>query len=360
MRPKSLVLLALAAGCGLIASIGISQVIDSNKRNAPVATVPIYVALQNINLGDPINDAMLSLQEWPKDRVPLGAITKWEDIEDRRPRATIFQGEPLLDGKLLAKGQSQDPISAIPKNYRLKTISVNASKSAAGLLSPGDRVDIQLFVQRNDREGIIHAFTKTILQNIRVFAVDQAVQRSADGAEARNIAKTVSVILTPGQANRVTLAENLGEITLIPRHPDDDTIVEDIEVTSDDLFLSGKSGDRLREQGKGIVNSSLGSLLGLSQEPSTPTQLPDPNLPDLGKQEESFRMKIIFPDEVQEIRFTSSGDPILGPSEDPIPHAADRSRKPASDTRTTYGDLRGEDDNVSSDGDEFPIQFRRK
>ena len=355
MRPKSLVLLALAAGCGLIASIGISQVIDSNRRSAPVETVPIYVALQNINLGDPINDGMLSLQEWPKDKVPLGAITKWEDIEDRRPRATIFQGEPLLDGKLLAKGQSQDPISAIPKNHRLKTISVDSRTSAAGLLSPGDRVDIQLFVQRNDREGIIHAFTKTILQNIRVFAVDQAVQRSVDGTESRNIAKTVSVILTPEQANRVTLAENLGEISLIPRHPDDDSIVADVEVTSDDLFLSSKPGDRLTEQGIAKFNGSLGSLLGLQQGPERPTQLPDPDL-----QEDPFRMKIIFPDEVQEIRFTLSGDPIMDSPDDATPDMTGTSKEPAGETNPTGGKADAGDENVDADGSEFPIQFRSR
>ena len=95
MSPKSLVLLAIALGCGLVASIAISQVIDSNNKNqVAVETTPIYVAMQNINLGDPVDDSMVSLQEWPKDKVPVGAITTWEDIEDRRPRTAIFQGEP--------------------------------------------------------------------------------------------------------------------------------------------------------------------------------------------------------------------------------------------------------------------------
>jgi pilus assembly protein CpaB len=318
--------------------------------------MPIYVALQNINLGDPINDGMLSLQEWPTDKVPLGAITKWEDIEDRRPRATIFQGEPLLDGKLLAKGQSHDPISAIPKNHRLKTLSVDARKSAAGLLSPGDRVDIQLFVARNDREGIMHAFTKTILQNIRVFAVDQAVQRiSAEGTESRNIAKTVSVILTPEQANRVTLAENLGEISLIPRHPDDDSVVDDIEITSDDLFLSGKPGNRLAEQGIVKPGGGLGSLLGFQQGPVEPSQSPTPDVPE----QDPFRMKIIYPNEVQEIRFTLSGDPIIDSPEDANQGMAVTPREPVDSADPVDGEADTGDDNMGADG-EFPIQFRRK
>ncbi len=150
MRPKSLLLLALALGCGLVASIGISQVMDKNgEKIVGYETESIYVAMVNINLNDPIDAAMVQLQDWPKDKIPQGAITKLEDLEGRRPRTTIIQGEPILEGKLLAQGEVHDPIGNIPPGMRLKTISVDAEKSAAGLLSPGDRVDIQLFVSRN-------------------------------------------------------------------------------------------------------------------------------------------------------------------------------------------------------------------
>ena len=81
---------------------------------------------------------------------------------------------------------------------------------------------MQLFVKRDERNGIDSAKTKVILQNIRVFAVDQTVQRSPDGGEERTIAKTVSLLLTPEQASKLTLAENIGEVSLIPRNPDDE------------------------------------------------------------------------------------------------------------------------------------------
>ena len=183
MRPKSLMLLVLALGCGLVASIGISQVMDRNsKRPNAAATTPIYVALHNINLGDPIDAAMVSLQEWPKDRVPPGAISQLEDLEGRRPRTAIIQGEPILDAKLLAPGQLADPITSIPKGFRLKTISVDAEKSAAGLLEPGrSRRRAVVRQARRTATASTAAKTKVILQNIRVFAVDQTVQRSPDG-----------------------------------------------------------------------------------------------------------------------------------------------------------------------------------
>ena len=340
MRPKSLILLALALGCGLVASIGISQVLDSNSKNrVSVESVPIYVALQNINLGDPVDDSMVDLLEWPKDKIPVGAITQWEDIEDRRPRTTIFQGEPLLDGKFLEKGQIQDPISSIPEGMRLKTVSVDARKSAAGLLSPGDRVDVQIFVQRNERESIPHPFTKIILQNIRVFAVDQAVQRSADGTEARTVAKTVSLIVTPEQANKMLTAENLGEISLIPRHPDDDRIVDDAESSADFLFGRSDSNNREREQGLNKRGNDSGESLSVEFENGTTSSEPP------------FRMKLIYPDEVDVVEFSNE-------TGEPIDNGSQNERSGSSRNNRDGDEFAPADSDIPDDVD-FPIDLKR-
>ncbi|MBX3434570.1 MAG: Flp pilus assembly protein CpaB [Pirellulales bacterium] len=310
MRPKSLVLLALALGCGLIASIGISQVLDNQNKPARVETAPIYVAQQNINVNDPITDAMVVLEEWPKDKVPPGAIVKWEDIEDRRPRTNIYQGEPLLNSKLLAKGQISDPTQGVPDGMRLKTMSVDATKSAAGLLSPGDRVDVQIFVARNEQQGIDKPFTKIFLQNIRVYAVDQTIDRSMDGNEARNVAKTVSLIVTPAQANRITLAENLGTITLIPRNPDDEAEVDDYEQDIESLLNPSSANSRSRESltkadrpedeqsGPGAMES-LKAFMEAAMAQNSARQAAPGLVP--GK---PFQMTIIYPDEVERLQFS--------------------------------------------------------
>ena len=297
MRPKSLVLLALALGCGLVASIGISQVLDSNGKPAQVETVPIYVAVQTVNLGDPIDETLVTLEEWPKEKVPVGAIAKWEDLEDRRPRATILQGAPILDSHLLAKGQHIDTLGAIPADMRIKTISVDARRSAAGLILPGNRVDLQIFISRNEREGIFTPRTKVFLQNIRVFAVDQKVERSADGEESRTVAKTVSLVVTPKQANTITLAENLGDVSLIPRNADDEAIISDNEVDIDSLL--GRSSSNNREMERNAVQSTVPSIEDMKAAMANKPVKPP------------FSMTIIYPDEVSKIEFTSTGEPIL-------------------------------------------------
>jgi pilus assembly protein CpaB len=325
MRPKSLILLALALGCGLIASIGISQVLDTSNTVA-IETTPIYVALKNINVGDAISDELVSLEEWPKDKVPVGAISKWEDLEDRRPRSNIYQGEALLDSKLLGKGQTNDPIKGVPEGMRLYTISVDARKSAAGLLSPGDRVDMQIFVNRNEQAGISSPFTKIFLQNIRVYAVDQTIDKANDGEEARNVAKTVSLIVTPQQASRITLAENLGEVSLIPRNPDDDKIVEDSEQQADDLLnrksiSNSREKEQLANDEESPVDSALSGLKSMMQNAMTSAAAAQaaatsPTAPAAP----SFEMTILYPNETSRVQFTASGEPIVSgkPSAPPM------------------------------------------
>ena len=308
MRPKSLLLLVLALGCGLVASIGISQVLERNANQASdVETAPIYVAVHNINLGDPIDAKMVSLQEWPKDRIPPGAVSQLDDLKGRRPRTAIIQGEPILDAKLLKPGQLADPITSIPKGFRLKTISVDATKSAAGLLSPGDRVDIQVFVKLGSHNGVDASKSKIILQNIRVFAVDQTVQRSRDGAEEHAVAKTISLLLTPEQATKMNLAEHMGEISLIPRNPDDEEAANTAEFASDDLLSDGGKSSRKQEQvGEKVEEkkpSPVSSLLAAIQE-----HVPPPKPP--------FQMEIVEAQDVREMLFDAvTGKPIRDPAD---------------------------------------------
>ncbi len=366
MRPKSLILLALALGCGLVASIGISQVLDRSGRPSAVETTPIYVALQNVNVGDPLTETMVALEEWPKDKVPVGAVTTWEALESRRPRTNIYQGEPILDGKLLAKGQTNDPIQGVPKNMRLKTIAVDARKSAAGLLSPGDRVDLQIYVNRNETYGITVPVTRIFLQNIRVYAVDATFEKNADGEDARSVAKTVSLIVTPAQANKITLAENMGDISLIPRHPDDDTVVDDSEATGDDLLDPSSANSRKKEQmaeadsGEGesgamsglrsLMEQAMAATAAANVQPTAPVAPP-------------FEMTIIYPTEVATIHFeggrpvnpedasqvtASATNPLLpapAPAAEPAPADEAPAAEPAADADAPAG---------------FPIDFQVK
>lgn len=358
MRPKSLVLLALALGCGLVASIGISQVLDGTKP-AAVETSPIYVALKNINVGDPVTEQTVSLEEWPTDKIPVGAVSKWDDLEERRPRSTIYQGEPILDSKLLGKGQTNDPIKGVPKGMRLYTVSVDARKSAAGLLSPGDRVDLQIYAARNEREGINAPFTKIFMQNLRVYAVDQTIDKSSDGEEARNVARTVSLIVTPAQASKITLAENLGEVSLIPRNPDDEAVVDDSEQGAAELLGIGSANNREMEQkaedkGETASGPGLKSLIEQAMSGAMAQAAQAAQASAGASVKPPWQMTIIYPNEVARVEFSASGEP-LDSGSPMLPAAASTFVAP------TPAPAPAEEEPAAADSPiPFPIDLQRK
>lgn len=353
MRPKSLILLVLALGCGLAASIGISRVMDANA-NRPAAsldTTPIYVALHNINLGDPISSDMLALEEWPTDRAPKGSITSMEDLEGRRPRTTIIAGTPVLEGHLLAMGETADPIRNIPDGFRLSTVSVNAEKGAAGLLSPGDRVDVQLFMSANQRTGVSEATTRVFLQNIRVFAIEQAVQRTAEGdEEGKTVPKTVSLLVTLEQAAKIDLAQNVGEISLIPRNPGDESSAQVVEVSLADL-MGGRSekNDRKTEQNRDKTanaepkSNMLDTVIGMMSQAA--------------KERPPFEMTIVQAEQVSKMRFDPrTGAPLAGEQDSYQGTPATPASFGTGDSarRTSDGKL---DFTPKGNSDDFPIDF---
>lgn len=274
MRPKSLILLSLALGCGLVASLGINQVMS---RGTPAATPSsdtemIYVAAKEIAPNELIDPAtMVKLEAWPKDKVPSGAITRLEDLQDRRTRHELFAGEPLLDKKLLPKGEaSKRETDLIPPGYRVVAVKVDAVSTGGNLLKPNDRVDLLVHLVKNLSKGIDRNVTFTFLQDVKVFAVNSDIKE--DGKDGRVAAKTVSLLLTPQEAEIVTFASNLGRITLSLRPTGDASTVATKGGDIRDL-LGGDDSSRQSEEhamnaraGSGDASSgSANPLLALLQ-----------------------------------------------------------------------------------------------
>ena len=240
MRPKSLALLLLALGCGLVASIGITRVM---QKSGDAETVPgegqgIFVAAVDVGMGDLLTPAMLKMEEWPKDKTPEGAITKLAEIEGRRTRARLYKNEPILENRLFPKGTSQQGASAmITKGYRIVPVKVDSVSGGSSLILPGDHVDVMVHFVRDPAKGIKETMTRTILQDIKVFAVDNVVDMEKDNKDGKSInAKTISLLVTPKQASIVMLARQLGIVNLVMRSPENEEQVADVESRTGELF----------------------------------------------------------------------------------------------------------------------------
>lgn len=324
MRAKSMAMLMLALGCGLVASIGITQVMA--KRNAEPAatgdTVPIFIAVKDVPLGDRLSAEVLKLEAWPKDKVPPGAISKIEDIDGCKTRTKLYAGEPILEKKLYSKGTSLQGDSAlIPPGFRVVAVKVDNVSGGPGLIMPGDRVDVLVHLVRNASQDVQETTTRTILQNIKVFAVNDVVdvEQQKDSKDKEKLtAKTISLLVTPPQAATLVLATEMGKVRLVMRSPDEvATPVEGISKPAD-LLGGPKAGDRDNEKlykpdpvlvapaTKKVEKSSLTSFfesMKTQLQTKAKTTLPRISNP-------TWTVRILHPKGVNEIILEADGGPM--------------------------------------------------
>ena len=238
MRPKSVILLVVALGCGLVASIGINQMLSARnvEKGETGPKITVFIAKTKIGIGDTLKPDNVNLVEYPPENVPPDAITKLEDIQGRRAKAPIHPGLPIVAGQLLAKGENGEDVSTlIPLGMRLAPVRVDAVSGMAGLVKPGDRVDVVVHLRENPSIGLLSAKTLTFLQNVKVVAVDEVFRRDNDGQQSV-VAKTISFILTPDQAEALTTATELGSVRLTMRGAGDESITETKGVSARELF----------------------------------------------------------------------------------------------------------------------------
>jgi pilus assembly protein CpaB len=228
MKMKSLVLLAMAIGCGLVAMLGVRQVLSGDKGPA-VETAKVLVAATNIMPGQPLDDTNVAFKEWPKDRIPQGAVTTQEQYVERSLRVSAVPNEVIMAAKLNEKGVFGGS-SEIPAGMRVATVPVTATQTHSGLILPGDRVDVVVTYtmhkitggQMNTQMGEIRK-AKTLLQYIEVFATDNIrISSGGNGENTKEVsAKNISLLVTPDQYNLLALATEKGKITLALRHRGD-------------------------------------------------------------------------------------------------------------------------------------------
>jgi pilus assembly protein CpaB len=221
MRPKSILLLVLALGCGLVASIGISQVMERRGSGGEqVEQVEVLVAKQDIPAGEAIKPEMVAVQKVPKSIVAADTITKIEDVEGKRPNGKLLAGEIIREGNL---GEAK--AAPIPPGFRVNTIRATADRGG-NLLKPGDRVDVQVYVRAGAVPQITEPTLQTFLTDVRVYAVDSKVSQ-AEEEQGSASTRTVSLLVKPDQAAKLTFASQIGQIQLVMRGLGDK--VEDVD-----------------------------------------------------------------------------------------------------------------------------------
>lgn len=205
------------------------------KQNKKPDTVKVWAAQRQLNYGDKLTSRnwkqFLRRVEWPRKAVPKGAFTSIEQIlgeekkESRTVLRTIEPGELILSSKMTGFGGSARVATQVREGMRAFTIPINAVSGVAGLVRPGDRVDI--LVTRSISKQLT---TSVILPNVLVIATDQTSNTSSDRAR---VAATATIEVSPTEAQKLVLAQQVGRLTLTLRGaaPSDEAEQEEVAPT---------------------------------------------------------------------------------------------------------------------------------
>ena len=228
--------LMLAGGAVYVAKDYYAQYQATLAAQVPAApeTVRVVAAKTPLKYGDRINVAFaeenLKWVTWPKDAVPEGAFTTADELLGEGSKLTrtvlraIEPGELVLKAKLTGFGESARVATQVADGMRAVTISIDAVSGVAGLVAPGDRVDILL--TRSIESSLV---TSIILQDVLVIATDQS---SSEDAARPQLARTATVEVNPTDASKLALAQQVGKLSLTLRGvtEDDSMAVEPVSI----------------------------------------------------------------------------------------------------------------------------------
>ena len=213
MKTKSILLIAVSLGFGLIAAIGMSQVLgQKTTEQAPeVEMVDVFVASKPLEIGDALKlEENLNVKSRPVTDVPENAIRNAEELENmiavqRVPKDVLIVKDYIMDKYVAGIGQ-QPPIGY--RAYSFKTELVDTHHNS---LHAGDRVDVVGVFRVRGIDGEEGRRPSTFLKNIEVFQVNDKHYIGVDGEDNDKIS-TITLLLTPKQVEVALLAEDVASV----------------------------------------------------------------------------------------------------------------------------------------------------
>ena len=232
MNKKALIVLSLAAIFGLLTAVLVHRTLKGNaSAHAGQKTKKVVVAAVKLGLGTPIKAEQVSLAEWPESLLPRGAFSEVEKLIGRVTIAEIFPGEPILEARLAPEGSAAGLPAIIPPGMRAMTVKVDEVIGVAGFVAPGTYVDVVATVVEGAGQ---EAVSRVILQNVKVLASGQRMETQKDGQAIE--VKTVTLQVTPEEAEILALASNAGKLQLVMRNTVDRETVQTSGVDESALF----------------------------------------------------------------------------------------------------------------------------
>lgn len=216
MRRQSVIVLAIAVFLGLIAVYLVNAYLGSAEKQQQTAVVgltQVAVARIPLEFGTPITADKVRFVNWPSDSVPEGAFRSAAQLTPvgkvHVALRSMEAGEPILRSRVSGAGGRATLSAVLPPEMRATAIRITDVAGVAGFVLPGDRVDVIL--TRNAGGDANNQIAETLLQDLRVIAIDQD---SNDSTDKPVIGKTATLEVQPYDAQKLALAQTVGQLSL--------------------------------------------------------------------------------------------------------------------------------------------------
>ena len=222
MKSKSLILLVLSIGFGIVAAIGISQVMNNKVDGATTATPmgTVLVATGSLDLKAVLTEENVKIESWPSSIIPPDAVSDIEEITDMVTMTRMSQGMPIVRGAIQHRNTLIRP--TIPGNMKVFAIRLAADDTFGNLLEPGNKVDvIGVFKQRDSKTNQTTTTSRTFLKALQVYSINNKTRiDTSEKSENQSRTSIVGLIVTEKQSEALVFVQDTGSIKLVLRGDD--------------------------------------------------------------------------------------------------------------------------------------------
>jgi len=209
--------------------------IEVARRAAAGASIDLVVANATIPIGSRVEPHQVRLARWPADVEPEGAIRSTEAVVGNVVRTTVEKNQPVLQSQLVPEGAGLLPL-LIAEGMRAMSVKVDGVTGVSGFITPNSRVDVLVSGTPDGSEDRGQR-SKVILQNVRVLATGKSIEQKDEKPVE---VPTVTLLVSPEDAEKLTLATRQEPVSLALRNYRDEELVRTSGVSTTELFGNGR------------------------------------------------------------------------------------------------------------------------
>jgi pilus assembly protein CpaB len=221
---RSLLFMMLAGVAALVAALVVYSALKKREQEVQQAmaqSVNIVVAAHDLHIGTQLDPTAVKLARWARDSTPPGAFTDVAAVSGKYVKTPFVENEPIVGDRLFSGVKTAGMLPLlIPAGMRAMSVPVDEVSDIAGFVLPGAHVDILVAISDKATGG--EPFSKIVLQNVEVIAVAQEIEEAKDEPK---VVKVITVLLTPEEAERLTIASHDGTLRLALRNYEDKKVV---------------------------------------------------------------------------------------------------------------------------------------